>query len=80
MQICCMLYYIDLSQLKHENNVNNPFYIRLDANKTNMYERELQDKCMYTNSNTAKTQITKTTKLNMTRSCCLISQNFHVFF
>ena len=61
MQICYMLYYNNLNSLKHENNVNNPFYVRWDTNKTNWYERE--DKCMCTNKNTAKPQITQNIKI-----------------
>ena len=56
-----MLYYNNLNSLKHENNVNNPFYVRWDTNKTNRYERE--DKCMCTNKNTAQTQITQNNKI-----------------
>ena len=61
MQICYMLYYNNLNSLKHENNVDNPFYVRWDTNKTNRYERE--DKYMYKNKNTAKTQITQNNKI-----------------
>ena len=56
-----MLYYNNLNSLKHEKYVNNPFYVRWDTNKTNRYERE--DKCMCTNKNTLKTQITQNIKI-----------------
>ena len=35
MQSCYMLYYNHLKPLGHETNVNNPFYVRWDTNKTN---------------------------------------------
>ena len=61
MQICHMLYYNNLNSLKHENNVNNPFYVRWATNKTNRYERE--DKCMCTNKKQLKTQKTQNNKI-----------------